>query len=90
MNSTERHEARYQRRKQKRLQKKQARMAAVDNFDAVFTFDNLYRSYKKCCLVVGWKASTQRYRANAIVNVYDTLRTLRAGKFKSKGFYEFP
>ena len=90
MNSTERHEARYQRRKQRRLQKKQARMAAVDNFDAVFTFDNLYRSYKKCCLGVGWKASTQRYRANAIVNVYDTLRTLRAGKFKSKGFYEFP
>lgn len=65
-------------------------MAAVDNFDAVFTFDNLYRSYKKCCLGVGWKASTQRYKANAIVNVYDTLRTLQAGKFKSKGFYEFP
>ena len=90
MNSTERHEARYQRRKQKRLQKKQEQFAAADNYDAVFTFDNLYRSYKKCCLGVGWKASTQRYKVNAIVNVYNALRTLQAGKFKSNGFYEFP
>ena len=81
---------RYQRRKQKRLQKKQERFAAADNYDAVFTFDNLYNAYKKCCLGVGWKASTQQYRANAIVNVYNTLRTLQAGKFKTKGFYEFP
>lgn len=58
-------------------------MAAADNFDAVFTFDNLYHSYKKCCLGVGWKASTQRYRVNAIVNVNDTLRQLKEGKFKS-------
>ena len=89
MNSTERHEARYQRRKQKRLQKKAQSMAAADNFDAVFTFDNLYHSYKKCCLGVGWKASTQRYRVNAIVNVNDTLRQLKEGKFKSRGFYTF-
>ena len=64
-------------------------MAAADNFDAVFTFDNLYHSYKKCCLGVGWKASTQRYRVNAIVNVNDTLRQLKEGKFKSRGFYTF-
>lgn len=89
MNSTERHEARYQRRKQKRLQKKAQSMAAADNFDAVFTFDNLYHSYKKCCLGVGWKASTQRYRVNAIANVNDTLRQLKEGKFKSRGFYTF-
>ncbi len=89
MNSTERHEARYQRRKQKRLQKKAQRIAAADNFDAVFTFDNLYRSYKKCCLGVGWKASTQRYKVNAIINVNDTLRQLKEGKFKSRGFYTF-
>lgn len=64
-------------------------MAAADNFDAVFTFDNLYHSYKKCCLGVGWKASTQRYRVNAIANVNDTLRQLKEGKFKSRGFYTF-
>lgn len=55
MNSTERHEARYQRRKQKRLQKKAQRIAAADNFDAVFTFDNLYRSYKNVVWVSGGK-----------------------------------
>ena len=37
----------------------------------------------------GGKASTQRYKANALLNVVDTLDLLRSGKFKSKGFYEF-
>ena len=89
MNSTERREARYQRRKQKRLEKKQQQYAECDDFDKVFTFDNLYQAYKKCCRGVGWKASTQRYSANALLNVNDTLRLLKEGKYKSRGFYEF-
>ena len=86
MNSTERREARYQRRKQKRLEKKQQQYAECDDFDKVFTFDNLYQAYKKCCRGVGWKASTQRYSANALLNVNDTLRLLKEGKYKSRGF----
>lgn len=89
MNSKERHEARYQRRKAQREAKKQQLCAARDDYDKVFTFDNLYNAYRKCCLGVGWKASTQRYKANALQNINNTLSLLHNGSFKSRGFYEF-
>lgn len=89
MNSKERHEARYQRRKEKRLRLKQERNEQYGDFDKVFTFDNLYCAFKKCCRGVGWKASTQRYKANVLQNVNDTLRSLQNGTYKSRGFYEF-
>jgi hypothetical protein len=89
MTSTERHEMRYQRRKQKRLQHKQQQIKDFDNYDKVFTFEHLYDSYKKCCRGVGWKESTQRYKINAIVNINNTLTQLKAYNFKSRGFKEF-
>ena len=89
MNSKERHEARYQRRKAKRLLRKQQKEARNGDFDKVFTFDNLYSAYKKCCLGVGWKASTQRFKANALMNINDLHHSLRDGTYKSRGFYEF-
>ena len=89
MNSKERHEARYQRRKEERLRRKRERNEQYGDFDKVFTFDNLYCAFKKCCRGVGWKASTQRYKANALQNVNDTLRSLQNGTYKSRGFYEF-
>lgn len=89
MNSKERHEARYQRRKQKREAKKQLLYADCDKYEKVFTFDNLYNGFRQCCRGVGWKASTQRYKANALQNVNNTLSLLRNCKFKSRGFYEF-
>ena len=89
MNSKERHEARYQRRKEERLRRKRERNEQYGDFDKVFTFDNLYCAFKKCCRGVGWKASTQRYKANALQNINDTLRSLQNGTYKSRGFYEF-
>lgn len=89
MNSNERHELRYQRRKAKRDLKKQERAEKFGDYEKVFTFANLYKAYKACCRGVGWKASTQRYKANALINVVETLDLLLEGKFKTKGFYEF-
>lgn len=89
MNSKERHEARYQRRKHQREQKKIDNQKQFGDFDKVFTFDNLYTSAHKCYLGVGWKASTQRYKANVFTNINDTLNLLKQGKYKSKGFNEF-
>lgn len=42
-----------------------------------------------CRKNVRWKSSTQRYIANAPLNVYDTYVQLHNGTFKSDGFYEF-
>lgn len=89
MTSEERREARYQRRLAARQAKKKAKCSRHDKFETVFSYGNLYRSYKFCRRGVAWKASVQRYIANAPLNVYNTYKQLENGKFKSPGFYEF-
>lgn len=89
MNSIERHERRYQRRRAARLAKRAQLAKEAGNFEAVFSFDNLHTAYRASVKAVGWKASTQRYKASALANVHKTRRELIAGTFKSRGFYEF-
>lgn len=89
MTSQERREIRYQRRKQRREEKKFEKHLRCLNFEDVFTYENLYKAYKKCRTNVSWKASTQKYIVNAPLNVYQTYVKLMTDKFKSDGFYEF-
>lgn len=89
MTSKERHEARYQRRVAKRQAKKLAQCPNANDYDKVFSYDNLYKAYKCCRRGVSWKASVQRYISQAPVNVYNTYVQLQQGTYKSPGFYEF-
>ncbi|MGN0489320.1 MAG: RNA-directed DNA polymerase [Ruminococcus sp.] len=89
LTSEERRRGRYLRRQQARREKKEKKHGAADNFEQVFTFENLYRAYKECRKGVAWKASVQRYIANAPINVIRTRDRLLRGAFKSPGFYEF-
>ena len=89
MNSKERHEKRYQRRKAKREARKIELNRQHGDFDKIMSFDNLYTAYQKCCKGVNWKASTQRYRVNALLNVNNAHRRLQEGRYKSGGFVEF-
>ena len=89
MNSAERHEVRYQRRKAKRIEKRKIIQEKYCVFEKVFSFDNLYESYKKCCKGVNWKTSTQSYKANALLNIYKAWNDLMNGSYRSKGFIEF-
>lgn len=89
MNSAERREARYQRRKAARMAKKAAALREYGDFEAVFSFERLYESYRASVRGVGWKASTQRYKAASLANVTKTHEELIAGRYRSKGFYEF-
>lgn len=57
MTSKERHEARYQRRKILREKKRKQYSIPYDDFDKVFTYDNLFKSYQLCTKGVKWKAS---------------------------------
>ena len=88
MTSEERKEARYRRRKARRDVKK-AKLHKHDDFEEVFSYPHLYRSYCRCRRNVGWKASTQKYIVQAPLNVYQTHQRLMTGKFRSSGFYEF-
>lgn len=89
MTSIERKEARYQRRVAARKERKAARLNGADNYQSVFTYENLYNSYLKCRKGVAWKASVQKYITNAPLNLYNTHRQLMEGKYRSPGFYEF-
>lgn len=89
MTSEERHEARYQRRVAARQQKKCERNSEAENFEAVFSYKNLYAAYKCCRKGVAWKASVQKYIAQAPTNLCATHYQLMTGRYRSPGFFEF-
>ena len=89
MTSEERKEARYQRRVAARRKAKDEKYAKADSFTNVFSYRNLYQSYKCCRRGVAWKSSVQKYITQAPLNVLHTYKQLMAGKFRSPGFYEF-
>lgn len=89
MTSEERKEVRYQRRSAQRRKAKEEKYANADCFEKVFSYANLYRSYKCCRRGVAWKASVQKFITQAPLNLLHTYNQLTAGKFKSPGFYEF-
>lgn len=89
MTSEQRHELRYQRRKAARAKAKSVKWADADNYEKVFTYENLYRAYKKCRRNVAWKASVQRYISQAPLQLYDTWVKLNDGTYQSPKFFEF-
>jgi hypothetical protein len=89
MTSEERYEARYQRRKAERAEKRQRKLSQFDNFERVADIDNLYMSFRESKSGVDWKESVQRYEANALRNIVNTRRKLLAGESVQQGFMEF-
>lgn len=89
MTSKERKEGRYQRRVAKRLKKKLDKLRYSNDYDSVFSYENLYKAYKHCRKGVAWKTSVQKYITQAPLEVYKTYLQLRVGRYKSPGFYEF-
>ena len=89
MTSKERHEARYQRRRAARMEKREAKVRDALDFDKVFTFGHLYRSAHFCFRGVSWKASVQAYKARCGINVAKRLRELRKGVFRLRRSPEF-
>lgn len=82
MTSEGRREARYWRRIDLRRQKRAEKNPNADNFEAVFSFGNLWNSYRKCRKSVAWKGSVQRYILAAPIRVSATHRKLMNGKYK--------
>jgi RNA-directed DNA polymerase len=89
MTSAERKEGRYQRRKTLRDQKKQAFLLQFDNFALVVDPNNLYIAFRKSKRGVSWKESIQRYEANLLLNILETIQKLNAGESVCCGFVEF-
>lgn len=89
MTSTERHEARYQRRKAKRLQKRVEFIKQFMNTDDIFSTTALIHSFKKCRKGVHWKPSVQAYDANLVLNSRKNSKLIYSNKWETKGFHEF-
>ena len=61
MTSQERREARYQRRRARRLEKKRARCDHLGGLKKSFGYRKMFFWGKKCCNGVRWKQSTQNF-----------------------------
>ena len=88
MNSQERKEARYRRRKAKREQRRLKLLEAF-NYERVIDPNSLYKAMKDSRSGVYWKASVQRYNMNFLRNILQVSKDLKAGKDIRKGFIEF-
>lgn len=89
MTSEERREARYRRRVARRAAKRAKALEGLDDYEMVFSYAHLYQSHRRCRRNVAWKASVQRYMAQAPLMVMDAHDRLMTGRFRPTGFYEF-
>ena len=88
MNSAERREARYQRRKAKREEMKRKRNEGHD-FQTVSEFGSLRKAFYQARKGTNWKASVQNYGCNVLRNSYTYSQKMRKHQKISKGFIEF-
>ena len=82
MNSIERHEARYQRRKLKRLQNKMARVSAIGGVEEAMSYNRLFCAGKKCCTGVRWKQSVQNFEMHLFSKTAVNTRNVRNGTWQ--------
>ena len=88
MNSSERREGRYQRRKSKR-EARRLELVKRSCFESVAHPDSLYQAMKDARRGVFWKASVQRYNMNYLRNILKTAKELRIGADVRRGFINF-
>lgn len=89
MNSKERHEARYQRRKAARESKRLERLGKYDDFDRLSSVPALLHGNWEARQGVMFKASVIRYNVNQYRNAVRQSKDLRAGKDIRQPFYVF-
>lgn len=89
MNSKERHEARYQRRKAAREAKRLEQLSRYDDFDRASSPARLLRANWDSRRGTDWKASVARYSMHAYRNSVLQSKALRAEKVSCEGYYNF-
>lgn len=77
MTNKERCEARYQRRKAKRLNNKQRRSIAIGGVSTALSYHELYKAGKRCCNGVRWKQSTQNFERHLFSKTAENFSKLQ-------------
>lgn len=88
MTSEERHEARYQRRRAKRIANRMKKLGRY-TFERVISPKSLIRAAIDAAKGIRWKSSVQRYMLHLIKNVGRTYRKLLNGEDVRRGFICF-
>ena len=89
MNSKERHEARYQRRKAAREAKRREKLKLYDDFDRISSVPSLLHANWESRKGVLFKASVARYNMNFYKNAVKQSKALKSGKDVRQGNYSF-
>ncbi|MCM1234039.1 MAG: RNA-directed DNA polymerase [Ruminococcus flavefaciens] len=89
MTSKERREARYQRRRAKRLAKRTLRCREIGQTENVFGFHDLYAAGKKCCNGVRWKSSVQKFELHLLSGTAKRRQLLLNGTWKQSPYVYF-
>lgn len=89
MTSEERREARFQRRRDSRNEKKRQKMLQIGNYESIFTYINLYEAFYSCRNGVRWKASVQKYETLLPLMTLEIYNQIQKKDFKPLKFFEF-
>lgn len=89
MTSQDRREARYQRRKARRKEKKEARCAALGPLSQVYSYRKMFYYGRKCCNGVRWKQSTQNFEMHLFSGTARRRRAVLSGTWKPKSCVHF-
>lgn len=89
MNSQERHEARYQRRKSKRIEKRRRRNEEIGTLEDIFSYHTLFYAGRKCCNGVRWKQSVQNFERHLFSGTAARRRAVLNGTWKGSGYSHF-
>ena len=89
MNSQERREGRYQRRKEKRRKKREDRCAALGPLAEVFSYRKMFFYGRKCCNGVRWKQSAQNFETHLFSGTARRRREILNGTWKPKKCVHF-
>ncbi len=89
MNSRERKELRYQRRKKRREEKNIIRNNKYGSIDEAFCFHKVMYYADKCCKGVGFKKSTQMFKLHMFTNIATTCYNIKTNNYKVGATYAF-
>lgn len=89
MNSIERKENRYERRKENRLKKIKERSDKFANLNNAFCFSKAMYYGDKCCNGVGYKKSTQNFKLHEFTIISNICRNIKTDNYKVGDTYSF-
>ena len=89
MTNKERRDARYKRRKEKRLMKRLEMEKLLCDFNKAISIEELEKSFYKCKKGVSWKRSVQNFEMQLFQNISELHKKMKNGEDISKGYVEF-